>query len=530
MPYTAIKVSTPLTVASNVATQGSLAVGTTALSLNERPLYGRRVFIAKVKSTLSYTDLPSHPSNREKSIFDSAGHPMSDTSRKDLTSCSSAAHQFRRSFANHLHPDDVSVPTIEANQVNRALKPALRKTKSTPAPASRHLRSSDMTPPKLRKRVTFDGQLEYVRIFCGLESPSDIHVWPDIEGNEENGVVQVSAEPTEMESSVPEPAATLELSTTPSNLMQSSTDLQDSEAPLLPVHLHSLRLQSTSLASAQLSFTIYVQNIAYAKDVSVLYTLDEWRTSQVAQARWIGRCMAWEGWDCFVGEIALNGAQCTGAMAVCYKVAGQEFWDNYHAQNYAFSVCHSVSATPKWSNVKVPAKRPTLTRQSKLDVDALTHTIRGLHLDEPSELPLKPSARNAATFWPDNKPERHNVELPRAQNGLHSTDSFSSTSSHPLSTSTPPTAPLLPMSSARHCGHSTLESKQLTASPLSPLYFALVNKYCLYAPPAATVESTRIARELPEALAVLRLPLPMDVTGFTSSNTVSTLSGQVVSF
>ena len=81
---------------------------------------------------------------------------------------------------------------------------------------------------------------------------------------------------------------------------------------------------------------IVVKNIAYQKQVKVLYTLDGWATSHEVQSTFKATDGALaETWE-FTADIPLfySDALPTIEYAIAYTVGGVTYWDNNHNRNY----------------------------------------------------------------------------------------------------------------------------------------------------------------------------------------------------
>ncbi|KAF8914492.1 putative phosphatase regulatory subunit-domain-containing protein [Mucidula mucida] len=125
-----------------------------------------------------------------------------------------------------------------------------------------------------------------------------------------------------------------------------------------PVVVESLRLTNLTLQG-----TLLVKNVAYAKDVSVRFTLDDWRTTSEVAARYTaslsslplatssvftGEVSAGSSWDRFTFSIKLEDyssslAARTLYFAARYAAAGGEWWDNNMGHDYRVQFQHSES-------------------------------------------------------------------------------------------------------------------------------------------------------------------------------------------
>jgi|GEM_PF-1581378 len=101
-----------------------------------------------------------------------------------------------------------------------------------------------------------------------------------------------------------------------------------------------------------------VQNIAYSKEVSILWTDDDWTTSQTANLTYdyslpnnyevwgvdfspMGRLDSYYigGWHNYVtNHTRSGGTSVTIKYAISYKVNGNTYWDNNNGQNYSLLI------------------------------------------------------------------------------------------------------------------------------------------------------------------------------------------------
>jgi hypothetical protein len=92
--------------------------------------------------------------------------------------------------------------------------------------------------------------------------------------------------------------------------------------------------------SGNLFLDVLVKNLAYAKQVGIVYTTDNWATFQNAFGAYqqsyppasTPQQINAELWR----VVAPTGAGNTGQFAVFYTVGGDTFWDNNFSQNYSF--------------------------------------------------------------------------------------------------------------------------------------------------------------------------------------------------
>jgi hypothetical protein len=104
---------------------------------------------------------------------------------------------------------------------------------------------------------------------------------------------------------------------------------------------------------------IDLRNIAYAKDVTVVWSDDDWQTVHTTPATYVSGYSLNngpevpspnpEGFESWSFGFAFDSAQATSAqMAITYTVGGQTYWDNNFGQNY--TVIPSSGPTPGGAN------------------------------------------------------------------------------------------------------------------------------------------------------------------------------------
>ncbi len=90
-------------------------------------------------------------------------------------------------------------------------------------------------------------------------------------------------------------------------------------------------LGQASIGGGQLDASIAIQNLAFAKVVGVIYTLDDWATNSVAYANYQWTMSSGlEVWHLQAGI----GSASEVKFAVFYFVLGHEYWDNNFWRNY----------------------------------------------------------------------------------------------------------------------------------------------------------------------------------------------------
>jgi hypothetical protein len=99
----------------------------------------------------------------------------------------------------------------------------------------------------------------------------------------------------------------------------------------LPGSNYKVVLGDAGLSGGNLRVNIGVQNLAFEKELGIVYTTDHWATSQTAFATYTYTMESGlEIWQVNVGV----GAATQVDFAIFYKVLGQEYWDNNFWANY----------------------------------------------------------------------------------------------------------------------------------------------------------------------------------------------------
>lgn len=97
---------------------------------------------------------------------------------------------------------------------------------------------------------------------------------------------------------------------------------------------------SSSSAGLSVEGLVVVKNLAYAKEVKIVYSFDEWATVQESFASYTGAQQSnlgavAERWA-FSLPVQPPGTQRT-VFAIAYTVNGVTYWDNNHGANYALA-------------------------------------------------------------------------------------------------------------------------------------------------------------------------------------------------
>ena len=100
-------------------------------------------------------------------------------------------------------------------------------------------------------------------------------------------------------------------------------------------------LENIVFSTFAIAGTVKVRNLAFAKDVRVRYTLNEWRTYQDIWADYVpdssnGKTDRFQ----FRFTVPQDFRIADGIeFAIRYRVAGKEFWDNNSRRNYRIECC-----------------------------------------------------------------------------------------------------------------------------------------------------------------------------------------------
>ena len=108
------------------------------------------------------------------------------------------------------------------------------------------------------------------------------------------------------------------------------------------LHNQKVCLESVDASSSMITGIVSVENLAYEKEVKVRYTLNNWGSFQDIWADYVPLSRDGET-DKFCFRLVLPFDLQVGRQiefAICYRVSGQEFWDNNSGKNYIVEVLH----------------------------------------------------------------------------------------------------------------------------------------------------------------------------------------------
>lgn len=118
-----------------------------------------------------------------------------------------------------------------------------------------------------------------------------------------------------------------------------------------------------------------VHNSAFEKEVFIHYSFDHWSTKDVSVAEYCSGLTSLKidkfGFhipipDCEFNEGAGSEMR-TIEVAIEYRVNGMVYWDNFHAQNYKFTMSRNIIAPPVPNSVSKPIAIPTCSKAKAMD-------------------------------------------------------------------------------------------------------------------------------------------------------------------
>ncbi|KAJ5168418.1 uncharacterized protein N7482_004012 [Penicillium canariense] len=248
-------------------------------------------------------------------------------------------------------PDDSdSEPTPKPSMVRKKsgelVRPALR-------PATARRRPSSMPgTPVYAKAVHFDSQLEHIRHFLQLDRPLAVSAETSpVDNHDADGEFPFGYDADK-------------------NISSWEWELRLSNFPKEAPHhaTHAVRLERLFLSADKKNLigSVAVANLAYHKQVTARFTLDNWRTVSEVGAVFchdVRRKHAHDGHDRFTFDIKLDDQANleSKTMFVCirYNVGSQEYWDNNNGMNYQVDF---IKASKSTSNKPSGGNRPALPR------------------------------------------------------------------------------------------------------------------------------------------------------------------------
>lgn len=165
---------------------------------------------------------------------------------------------------------------------------------------------------------------------------------------------------------------------------------------------------------SMLTGTVRVNNLAFKKEVFVRYTVDNWLSYRDLPAQYAASPSLTH--DDFVFSFPIPISLPHGrkvAFAVCYRVAGQEHWDNNDGQNYEGRVVYITDAPRGSRRDKQPSSKAVLP-QVKTGAavspslcaakDAQPFRPTGVHVAQSHCLDAVPSWRASPRYAPSMPP------------------------------------------------------------------------------------------------------------------------------
>jgi len=104
-------------------------------------------------------------------------------------------------------------------------------------------------------------------------------------------------------------------------------------------------LERAATRNRTITGVIAVKNISFEKDIFVRYTIDSWRSSSDTSAQYVPNSTDQVS-DRFLFNLTLPKSATGLEFAICYRTAGQEFWDSNQGKNYKVVDSLSTRSTP----------------------------------------------------------------------------------------------------------------------------------------------------------------------------------------
>ncbi|KAJ2700344.1 hypothetical protein H4218_002077 [Coemansia sp. IMI 209128] len=227
-----------------------------------------------------------------------------------MTMCSRPLTLVLQSPAPKLHARSAPQATPHS-ATGRPIKPCIKKQYST----------AQLIP--VPRFVHFDTQLEHTRMFYKSDSPQCAACDPAPASQIHDAASQATYDAP--------PQAPLGL-----------VPVRRPTPSFVAYEVAPVVLESAELSGLALTGCIKVHNLAYEKAVSVRLTRDGWRTSEDVSATYLRSLIGADGRRPGVDRFAFTiscasiAVPTTISMCVCYRVSGQEHWDNNKGANYSF--------------------------------------------------------------------------------------------------------------------------------------------------------------------------------------------------
>lgn len=369
---------------------------------SEMPATGAVGFVEGMHHSFSTGALDALGSRRD-SLPDHSGEPNAMVGGSPSTSSEEDSDVEKR-----------TKPPMVRKKSGELVRPALRGS-SRPRPASMP------GTPTFSKAVHFDAHLEHVRHFLQVDRPL---------------AVSARSSPVEnLDSDAEYPFPSSEDETPRSQSPQYDWEL---EAPILedvarkslPARVERFWLSKDCKA---LQGSVVVANLAFHKNVTCRFTLDNWKTTSEVAAEYTGQIHGtnYDRWT-FAIQLSDMAHLETKTMYLCvrYNVNGQEYWDNNRGANFRVNFRRKALIQNRnrgsWGLGARPAgELPRSTRRSNADSGPRPQTIPGFFVGGDPFLERRRSLEKAREFGDESGP----IRLKRHTPNSRSEDFTSSTAS-----------------------------------------------------------------------------------------------------
>lgn len=189
--------------------------------------------------------------------------------------------------------------------------------------------SDKVVAPRTKKKVRFQQKLESIREFSQYDEPLAVSKQSSYGKNITNNQHPIEQDINASSSQISEPST--------SKIQFYSL----SASTKYPVRLHEIQFRNDP---ASVTGRVLVENLAFEKQVFCRFTLDNWVTVSDTAAAYSHHGSASgtrHNIDWFEFSISLAEYTSYGRnkmfFCICYRVAGQEFWDNNNSNNFEVS-------------------------------------------------------------------------------------------------------------------------------------------------------------------------------------------------